>query len=55
MTDIAFWILVTTCALWIIWELIPDSPKEYWKYQMALRKDKKDGKKGKYIFTWRMR
>ncbi len=55
MIHIAFCILVITCGAWILWELIPDSTKQYWKYQLALRKDKKDGKKGKYSFTWRMR
>lgn len=56
MVNIAFWILATTCVLWILWELIPDSTKEYMKYQLALRRDKKDGRK--WIgnpFTWRMK
>lgn len=53
MTAIAFWILATTCVLWILYDLIPDSTKEYMKYQLALRRDKKEGVKGKYIFTFR--
>ncbi len=53
MIGIAFWVLVTTCVLWLLWELIPDSTKQYWKYQGDLRRDKKEGRKGKYSFTWR--
>jgi len=53
MINIAFWILVITCSLWILHELIPDSYKEYMKYAWQVRKDKKKGVKGKYIFTFR--
>ena len=54
MTNIAFWVLATVCVLGITWDLVPDPPKEYLKYQLALRKDKKRGRKGKYSFTWRI-
>ena len=55
MIHVAYWVLATICVLWILWELIPDPPKEYMKYQLALRRDKKEGRKGKYFFTWRMK
>ena len=51
MTHIAFWVLVITCVLWLIWELIPDSFKAYMGYQRQLKRDKKEGKKGRYLFT----
>ncbi len=54
MTHIAFWVLVITCVLWLIWELIPDSFKAYMGYQRQLKRDKKEGKKGRYFFTWRI-
>ncbi len=55
MIHIAFWVLVITCVAWILWELIPDSTKQFWNYQLALKRDKKEGKKGKYSFTWRLK
>ena len=54
MINIAFWVLITTCVLWIVWDLIPDSPKEYMKYRWQLKRDKKKGRKGKYSFNWRI-
>ena len=54
MIDIAFWVLVTTCVVWIIWELLPDYLKEYLKYLRAVRRDKKEGKKGRYSFSFRI-
>ena len=51
--DIAFWILVVTVSLWLIWDLVPDPVKKYWNYGMMLRQDRKSGKKRTYIFSFR--
>ena len=51
--DIAFYLLTLVGASWLLWELIPDSTKQYWKYTRELRRDKKEGRRRKYSFTWR--
>lgn len=51
--NIAFIILVVVSVSWIIWELIPDSTKKYWNYQRMVRKDRKLGRKRKYVFSFR--
>ena len=51
--DIAFIVLVTTLALWLIWEFIPDPTKKYWHYIWMVRKDRKLGQHRKYIFSFR--
>jgi len=53
LIDIAFVIFAATIVLWIIWELIPDPAKKYWKYLRMVRKDIKQGKPRKYIFSFR--
>ncbi len=51
--DIAFWILIVTAGLWLIWELIPDPAKKWWNYGRMVRQDRKSGKRRTYIFTFR--
>ncbi len=51
--DIAFWIIIIVCSLWIIWDLIPGPPKKYLGYLLMLRQDRKSGKSRTYIFSFR--
>jgi len=51
--EIAFWIIIVGCGGWLIWELIPESVKQYQKYGRMLRQDRKSGKRRSYIFTFR--
>jgi len=51
--EILFWLFIIIVSSRLIWELIPDYAKEYWRYQRNLRRDKKTGQKRKYIFTWK--
>ena len=53
LIDIAFWIVIITCSLWLIWELIPDPAKKWWKYGRMVRQDRKSGKRRSYVFTFR--
>ena len=52
--EIAFWIVITGCGIWLIVELIPGHVKKYWSY---IRQNKKDHKKGwrnrKWIWSFR--
>lgn len=51
--EIAFWIVIAGCGTWLIWEMIPDPAKKYWKYIRMVRQDRKSGKPRKYIFSFR--
>ena len=53
ITDIGFIIFATIFIVWLIWELIPESAKKYWKYGRMVKKDRKLGQKRKYIFSFR--
>jgi len=52
--DIAFIIFVVTTVLWIIWEIIPEPFKKYWHYIWQTRRDFKENRKGKYVFSFRV-
>jgi len=51
--EIAFWILIGSCGVLLIWEMIPDPAKKYWKYLRMVRQDQKSGKRRSYIFKFR--
>ncbi len=51
--DIAFYLFILVGASWLLWELIPDGIKSYWSYKRQLWQDEKEGRRGKYSFTWR--
>lgn len=53
LTDILFIVFATIFVVLLIWELIPDSAKKYWKYIRMVRQDRKRGRTRKYIFSFR--
>lgn len=53
LVDIAFIVFAATVALWLIWELIPDPAKKWWKYCRMVRQDQRSGRRRKYIFSFR--
>ena len=53
IVKIALWTLIIVTGSWIIYDLIPEHIKQYWNYLKSIRKDKRKGLKGKYIWTWK--
>ena len=54
LTDILFYLFVLIVASTLLWELIPDGFKAYWKYHRQMRKENGEEYKNKYSFTWRI-
>lgn len=54
LVDICFYVFVFVVSAWLLWELIPDGFKEYWKYTRQLKQDHRKKRRGKYSFTWRI-
>ena len=50
--DIVFIIFAVVFILKIIWEVVPDCFKKYWKYQKMVARDRRKGRKRKYIFSF---
>ena len=51
--DIGFWTVVAICSLGLIWELISDGQKKFWKYQKLIRRDRKKNRRRKWKWTFR--
>jgi len=53
LTDILFIFSASILIVLLIWEMIPDPAKKYWRYLRMIRKDQKSGQRRKYIFSFR--
>lgn len=52
--DIAFWIFITSGIAWLVWELIPEGWKKFWKYHREVEKDRRRNRRRKYTWSWRV-
>lgn len=46
-------VIILLCFVALVWNLIPDGFKKFWKYQRSLRRDKKKGRRRKYTISFR--
>ena len=52
--DIILSVVIASSLTALIWELIPDGSKAFWKYLSDIRKDACRGERKKYSFSWRI-
>ena len=50
--DILFYLFILLVSWRLLWELIPDGLKHYWKYVSQDKKDRKKGQRRKWNFTF---
>lgn len=53
MLEISLLIIIVSCLFRLIWEMIPDPAKKYWKYIRLCSRDRRKGHRRRYSFTWR--
>lgn len=53
MLEILLISLIVSCLVGLIWDLIPDPWKKYWKYIRLVNRDRKKCRRRRYSFTWR--
>lgn len=53
MLEILLISLIVSCLFALIWEMIPDPAKKYWKYIRSVNRDARKGYRRKYNFSWR--
>lgn len=52
--DILFYLFILLVSCRLLWELIPDGLKAYWKYVDQEKKDQKKGQRRKWTFNFRI-
>jgi len=52
-TDYLFYLFILVGSWWLLWELVPDGLKQYWKYIAKDKKDQKEGRRRKWSFNFR--
>ncbi len=53
MIEILLIIIIVLSGIRLFWELIPDPVKKYFSYVRSVNRDRKKGRRRKYVFTWR--
>lgn len=53
ITDIAFIVFAAIFISRIVWEVVPDCFKKYWNYIRMVKKDRRKGRKRKYVFSFK--
>ena len=51
--DYLFYLLILLVSWRLLWELIPDGLKEYWKYVAQDKKDQRKGQRRKWSFLFK--
>ena len=50
--DYLFYLFILLVSWRLLWELVPDGLKHYWKYVSQDKKDRKKGQRRKWNFTF---
>ncbi|MCK4760392.1 MAG: hypothetical protein KAT69_10115 [Candidatus Aminicenantes bacterium] len=53
MLEILLITIIVLSAIRLFWEMIPDPVKKYFGYIRSVNRDRKKGRRRKYVFTWR--